>query len=650
MARPFLTIGMAHHSDFHGVYFTLQSLRMHHSVQDVEFVLVDNSPQGPEAPMIRRLLENCQSGTAGTKYVPLDNTYGTSASRNRIFDEASGEHVLVMDCHVLLFPGALNSLIKYYRDHPGTDNLLSGPLVMDNMQGICTHYDNVWQAEMWGIWGRAWKCGCGPNGQVFATGESEGKLAVYSLDMNRTPLSACKSCGEHFPEVGYAGHEVHLVEQGFKPLGFEDGPAFDIPGMGLGLFSCRRDAWLGFNEFARGFGGEELYIHEKFRLAGRRCLCLPRLKWLHRFARPEGVKYPLTRFNKVRNYVLEFNELGRPLDEVHGHFVAPGLMSQSTWDKLIANPIQATEQNCGSCGVSNEQSSGIESVDQVFDTLVATPRDLNEHMPYLKYLASKVDRVTEISGRRESAIAFLAAKPKRFMSHNTENTDPFLNGLKDVSEVEWTKTAMRAEHLTEIEKTDLLFLDDKHTYAAILHQLQTYSPQVSRYIVIHDTDIYGEKGEDGGRGMSYAIVEFMQQQPEWFIADRNVVQYGLVVLSRLEEDQPDVPIVLIDVGHGPGTELKAILASLDINPSVKCDCNQKAQAMDYWGVEGCKERRDKIIDWLRDGQERWGWKNKLGAGLKAIASGLAFKLNWTDPFPGLVDECIHRAEQKEQNQ
>ena len=70
-----------------------------------------------------------------------------------------------------------------------------------------------------------------------------------------------------------------------------------------------------------------------------RCLCLGFLKWVHRFARPGGVKYPLTRWNKVRNYVLGHQELGQPLDRVHEHFVVGGLFSQKHWDYLLADPI-----------------------------------------------------------------------------------------------------------------------------------------------------------------------------------------------------------------------------------------------------------------------------------------------------------------------
>ena len=57
-----------------------------------------------------------------------------------------------------------------------------------------------------------------------------------------------------------------------------DAEPFDIPMQGMGLFACRRAAWPGFNPGFRGFGGEEGYIHEKFRQAGGRTLCLPFMK------------------------------------------------------------------------------------------------------------------------------------------------------------------------------------------------------------------------------------------------------------------------------------------------------------------------------------------------------------------------------------
>jgi Glycosyltransferase family 25 (LPS biosynthesis protein) len=87
-------------------------------------------------------------------------------------------------------------------------------------------------------------------------------------------------------------------------------PPFEIPLQGLGVFACRRDAWLGFNPRFRGFGGEEGYIHEKVRQSGAATLCLPFLRWIHRFGRPGGVPYSLRRQDGIRNFLIGFQELG----------------------------------------------------------------------------------------------------------------------------------------------------------------------------------------------------------------------------------------------------------------------------------------------------------------------------------------------------
>lgn len=94
---------------------------------------------------------------------------------------------------------------------------------------------------------------------------------------------------------------------------------------------------------------------------------------------------------------------------------------------------------------------------------------------------------------------------------------------------------------------------------------------------------------------------------------------------------------------GPGTELKKILATLGITHQPGCDCNAKAIQMDQWGVAGCRENFDTIVGWMRDGATRWGWAARLKAGAKAVTSGLAREINWSDPFPSLITLAIERA-------
>ena len=52
---------------------------------------------------------------AGVCYRKFTEVKGTSAPRNKVFEWASGSHVLCLDSHVLLAPGAVARLRKMYR-------------------------------------------------------------------------------------------------------------------------------------------------------------------------------------------------------------------------------------------------------------------------------------------------------------------------------------------------------------------------------------------------------------------------------------------------------------------------------------------------------------------------------------------------------
>lgn len=98
---------------------------------------------------------------------------------------------------------------------------------------------------------------------------------------------------------------------------------------------------------------------------------------------------------------------------------------------------------------------------------------------------------------------------------------------------------------------------------------------------------------------------------------------------------------------GPGTETKAMLLSIGIREKPACGCEDYAQQMDEWGVAGCREHFDEIVQRFRSLQAEYGWGDKLKAASLAAMTGLAFRLNWLDPFPSLVEEAIRRAERKE---
>ncbi len=122
-------------------------------------------------------------------------------------------------------------------------------------------------------------------------------------------------------------------------MGFDHNDEFEIPGAYSGLFACRAEAWLGYNENFRGFGAEDFYLHAKYRHAGRRALSLGFLHWVHEF-RQSPPPYPMALATRVRKYVLWHLELGLPLDGIRANFVDSARMTQEQFDAIVADPIQ----------------------------------------------------------------------------------------------------------------------------------------------------------------------------------------------------------------------------------------------------------------------------------------------------------------------
>jgi hypothetical protein len=252
-----LTIGLATYDDYDGVYFTVQSIRI--SNPELEGALEFVVIDNNPGGPCSEALNHLGKSIDGYRYVPCGEWSGTSV-RNLVFEEASSEFVVCLDSHVLIVPGALAKLIAYFDAHPDSLDLVQGPLIHDDLRRMATHMEPQWRAGMYGTW---------------------------ADDPRGTDPAA---------------------------------PSFDIPMHGLGLFACRRASWAGFNPKFRGFGGEEGYIHEKMRRRGGRTLCLPFLRWVHRFNRPLGLPYLNRWEDLVRNYFIGFTELGLRTGDMEAHF------------------------------------------------------------------------------------------------------------------------------------------------------------------------------------------------------------------------------------------------------------------------------------------------------------------------------------------
>lgn len=96
-------------------------------------------------------------------------------------------------------------------------------------------------------------------------------------------------------------------------------------------------------------------------------------------------------------------------------------------------------------------------------------------------------------------------------------------------------------------------------------------------------------------------------------------------------------------GQGPGSELWRLLVSLGIRHKPSCDCLGLAERMNAWGPVGCRLARQEIVEQLRRNSQAYGWGDVAGAAIKAVATGLAWRLSPIDPYGSLLDESIRRA-------
>lgn len=577
---PKLTIGMAHHSDYDGVYFALQAIRAYHPASEVELIVVDNSPDNEHGKAVASLVKHW----AGGKYVPMAEKVGTTQPRERIFREASAPAVVSLDCHVLLVRGAVQALLDYYAAHPNCKDIVSGPMFFDDGKNVATHFNEQWRSEMLGTWGLAWSCPCGR--RRFSAVDVGGQAEYWTLTSPQTRLpdpapgvsttpSTCV-CTSRLPDMPFPGHEHRLEKLGYLPLAragrepFTINPdcrPFEIPGCGLGCFSMLKAAWPGFNAHFREFGGEEVYIHTKVRQHGGRAICLPALGWIHRFARPGGVKYPLTRYAKVRNYVLGFRELGMDLAPIEAHFVASGLMPRDQWLYLLADPVahvqpgksvkaaaaaapSGKDPNCNTCGHASGRPQPPESatLEEMYDWLKQQPRDLDKHLDKIRELAAGAVHVTEIAKRRESTVALAAAQPTHLVSFQRES-DPLLDRVAELCPG-YVRQPGDMHGLPDIGATDVLWIDDIHTADRLFAQLAKFAGLVRRRIVIRGTGAFGERAEGiAAPGLLVALRRFLRENPAWTVIYHTTDQYGLTAISRDPADKPKLPGVLTLAGN-----------------------------------------------------------------------------------------------------
>ena len=188
--------------------------------------------------------------------------------------------------------------------------------------------------------------------------------------------------------------------------------------------------------------------------------------------------------------------------------------------------------------------------------------DIMEHLPTLYKYSKECDSVFETGVRGcISSWAFL-----RGLLDNKESINKkvlFMNDINvcDVNDIllisknfdieikyEWKNNLL----LEFEQKFDITFIDTWHIYGQLKRELEKFSKITNKYIIMHDTTvdaIYGETIRNGwnaeeqsresgipveeiNKGLWPAVLEFLHNNPEWYLKERFTNNNGLTILAR----------------------------------------------------------------------------------------------------------------------
>ena len=94
---------------------------------------------------------------------------------------------------------------------------------------------------------------------------------------------------------------------------------------------------------------------------------------------------------------------------------------------------------------------------------------------------------------------------------------------------------------------------------------------------------------------------------------------------------------------GVGDHLKGVTAELGLTMKEGCNCKALAAEMNRLGPEGCRRDRARLVEALKKNAQKYTWGDVVKAAAKALTTGLAWRIDLTDPYGALLDEAIRRA-------
>lgn len=184
--------------------------------------------------------------------------------------------------------------------------------------------------------------------------------------------------------------------------------------------------------------------------------------------------------------------------------------------------------------------------------------DIYEHLSTLAAYASLCRHITECGVRGAISSYALATGIVETPGAKMIQVDPETSLSSENFRMECERQGLPVVYYHQsdldcpIEPTDLLFIDTWHVYGQLKRELARWHASVSKFIILHDTEVDKWQGEtlrrgwdpvalsvahgipeqDLKRGLWPAVLEFLASHPEWKLQEQKTNCNGLTVLVR----------------------------------------------------------------------------------------------------------------------
>ncbi len=188
---------------------------------------------------------------------------------------------------------------------------------------------------------------------------------------------------------------------------------------------------------------------------------------------------------------------------------------------------------------------------------------INEHLPTLRKLSAECSSVTEVGVSLMVATwaLFLGLSESDAQSRSYLGIDIELPPRENFQVAQrlaresgilfdfWCMDDMKIKD-QDMPCTDLLFIDSLHTYCHLTYELETFSKNAKKYIVMHDTSAPWGNANDteylgnyreypahidrNKKGLWPAVEDFLNKHKEWKLEIRYFNNHGLTILKRVK--------------------------------------------------------------------------------------------------------------------